>query len=311
MISDPVPSEKGILKGLIFKLVKKHLAGATADSAIRAALKLNESKLHTTITFLNEHPKNTMQARYNINAYLQLMRQVSRLHANSDISIRPSQLGYGLQEFSLDSIGELLKVAEQEKIMMWLECSNSGELKNALYAAESCKSKFKFLGVELPISEIANGKVYDKFRKLGMQIKLSTYPFENGSRENVQSVQASKGKQKDRKLKDEFAQLGELLKTAPSNELHISSSDDKVVYKIRKGSKLNKTHLVLEVLFGYSQKRIRKLVKDNINVSIYIPYGRDWVPYAISRLTEGHIRDIAVAILDGEKKVGKVRGKNG
>ncbi|MGC8647946.1 MAG: hypothetical protein ACP5SJ_00405 [Candidatus Micrarchaeia archaeon] len=304
-----MPTEKGILKGLIFKLVKKHIAGATADSAIRAALKFNESNIHTTLTFLNERPKNTMQARYNINAYLQLMRQISRLHANSDISVRSSQLGYGTGELLTNGVRELLKMAEQEKITVWLECQNQSELEHALSLAKSSRSKF--LGVEIPASEISSGKFYEGFKKIGTPIKISTYPFEGVKQESQKGLSSSKPNDKAKKPVEDCPSFDKILKIVPGKVLYLSSSDDKIAYKIKKSPRTNKKELVLEVLFGYSSKRIKKLVKDNINVSIYIPYGRDWVPYAINRLTEGHIRDIAVAILDGEKKAERIRDANG
>jgi proline dehydrogenase len=297
-------NENGILKGLIFKLVRKHIAGATADSAIRTALKFNENKIHTTITFLNENPKDAVRARYNTNAYLQLLRQVSRLHAYSDISLRPSQLGYGTAGSSSDSISEIIKLAEQEKIITWLEGQNSTELEYAVSIAESHPSKY--LGIELPIPEIMKGGMYEKLKKQKLHLKISTYAYENAKRESEERTRRFRHEGHKHAAKSESESdhkwVDLLCRISAGSALRLSSSDDKLAYKIMKRIKPDKGRLTLEVLLGYSPKRIRKLVKDNINVSIYIPYGRDWVPYAISRLTEGHIRDIAVAILDGEQK---------
>ncbi|MEM3227672.1 MAG: hypothetical protein QXR58_01130 [Candidatus Micrarchaeaceae archaeon] len=244
-----------------------------------------------------------MQARYNTNAYLQLIRQISRLHASSDISLRPSQLGYGLGSSSLDGIGELLKYAERANIMTWIEGLNPNELRYAIDIAESHKTKF--LGVELPAFEVAVGTAYKKLKKLKLPLKISTYEYENKGRQpGVEDMKAGRLRRSANTVEKSLDQrwFNSLCRIASSYVLRLSSSDDKLAYRILRREKMAKGRLNLEVLFGYSQKRVRKLVKDNINVSIYIPYGRDWVPYAISRLTEGHIRDIAVAILDGEQR---------
>ena len=290
-------TEKGFLKGLIFRLVKKHIAGSTADSAIRMALKLNAGKVHTSITFLNESPRDSAQVRYNVNAYMQLMRQISRLHAKSDVSLRPSQFGYHLGNgIFAKGLEEIAEKADEAQIDVWVESESARSAHDILDAFETCGSKR--LGIEIPKSEIYDKSVCDRCRRSGVKIKISDYA-DAASNESGKSGGAKKSKKRDRAREP---LLEDVLKLFKGRSAVLSSSDERSVYRAIKSGNASKKSIVFETLYGISPKRVRKLIKDNINVSIYIPYGKDWVPFAIKRLTEGHIRDIAVAILDGEAK---------
>lgn len=291
-------TEKGFLKGLIFRLVKKHISGGTADSAIRAALKLNENKIPTAITFLNENPRDSTQVRYNLNTYLQLVRQISRLHAKADVSVRPSQLGYYLGNGSFSkNLEELLAKAKDSRINVWVENEGSQDTNSLLDTLESRKNPY--LGIELPISKLYDRSICNRCKRAGLQVKISTYE-ENGRERKPKTKKQLNGKvpkkQKGEPLIEEIVQL------LRGRRAVLSSPDEKMVYRAIKRGKAGKKEIVFETLYGFSPKKVRKLRKDNINVSIYIPYGKDWVPFAIKRLTEGHIRDIAVAVLDGEAK---------
>jgi proline dehydrogenase len=299
-------AEKGFLKGLIFRLVRKHIAGGTADSAIRTALKLNEKKIHTSITFLNENPRDSAQVRYNVNAYLQLIRQISRLHAKSDISVRPSQFGYEFGNGTFEkSIEELLEKAKESKINVWVENENGHDANALLGALEAYKSQY--LGIEVPLSKVYNKSVCDRCKRAGLQIKISAYEEsekkgpQSGAKSGRNQKQTQKQKQKQ-KQKQETPMLEDVLPIFRGKKAIVSSYDEKIIYRAIKHGKASKKDIVFETLYGFSPKKVKRLMKDNINVRMYIPYGKDWVPFAIKRLTEGHIRDIAVAVLDGEAK---------
>ena len=63
---------------------------------LKKVREINDRGWHATVTLLNDHVTDLSKAKYNTNAYSQVVRELTRLHLNSDISIRPSQLGYRL-----------------------------------------------------------------------------------------------------------------------------------------------------------------------------------------------------------------------
>lgn len=88
--------EQGLIQKIVFRLVKKHIAGSTLDSALKQIRESNAKGIHATVTFLNEKVDDISKARYNANTYVQFIKQSSRLHLNADVSLRLSQMGYHL-----------------------------------------------------------------------------------------------------------------------------------------------------------------------------------------------------------------------
>ena len=67
--------QKHLIKGIVFRLVKKHIAGSTTQSVLEAVRRLNTLGMHATVTLLNDHIEQPQQARYNANAYVQLIKR--------------------------------------------------------------------------------------------------------------------------------------------------------------------------------------------------------------------------------------------
>ncbi len=117
-----LPKEHKIIKGVVFRLVQKRIAGPTLSSVLKEARE-NESKdLHTTMTFLNDGVDDSTKARYNANAYMQLAKQASRLNLKADLSIRLSQLGMNINHGTLDNcLPDLLEALKNTNTRVWLE----------------------------------------------------------------------------------------------------------------------------------------------------------------------------------------------
>jgi hypothetical protein len=87
---------------------------------------------------------------------------------------------------------------------------------------------------------------------------------------------------------------------AKNVNLTILEENPDIINKIASSNKDYKKNLTFEIPLGSSNKLV-KLQKSRLNASIYVPYGKDWIPYFINRLAEGRIRKIAVALLNGKK----------
>ena len=86
----------GIIRKVAYGLSRKYVAGTTSASMLKKVREINDHGWHSTITLLNDQVNDLGKAKYNTNSYCQVVRELTRLHLSSDISIRPSQLGYGL-----------------------------------------------------------------------------------------------------------------------------------------------------------------------------------------------------------------------
>ncbi len=275
--------QSNIIRRLVFRLVRKHIAGTTTGSVLKGVKQLNEKKLHATVTFLSEHATNANKIRYNTNTYVEFIRQISRLRLNADVSLRLSQIGYDTDpESCVRSLDQIAEVARKSGVMIWIEDEDGLKASEIAGAISKMSNASGTLGLEVPVV----GKSLEKASLNGFKnIRLTSY------------TKLGKESASDRILDGYMSSIKAL---GRGRRITVLEQDTKMIQKIVEKEKRSKKDFVFEVPLGYSKKRINKLSKMKFNLSVYVPYGSDWVPYAIDKLTEGHIRDIAKAVLDGE-----------
>jgi hypothetical protein len=75
-----------------------------------------------------------------------------------------------------------------------------------------------------------------------------------------------------------------------------------LIGKIASLDKGYRDSVTLEAPLGYGSKKLKALLEKKYMASVYVPYGKDWVPYIINRLSESRLKGIAIALLNGESK---------
>ncbi|MCL5680342.1 MAG: hypothetical protein M1465_03325 [Candidatus Marsarchaeota archaeon] len=291
-------NDHGLIRRLVFKLVKKHIAGSTTASVIRTVKQLNDKGVSATVTFLNENAETPLKVRYNINSYSEIIRQLSRLNLNAEISLRLSQLGYlSNKEQAVSALDEIATVADKYKIKLWLE-SEEAIVQGNIFDVRDRYDGTRGIGVEVPMDymfKYTNGSIPKSVLSY-KDIKLMTM-----------AVSQNAGKQKaagksEKRGKDSTSLYYKCITELAGNDVEttVFSHDEKMLSKLMDDSKSYKKHLRFEVPLGYNRKRFGMMLKSNQKMSVYVAYGKDWIPYAINKLTEGRIRDIAKTVLDGE-----------
>jgi proline dehydrogenase len=282
--------QKHLIKGIVFRLVKKHIAGSTTQSVLEAVRKLNMQGMHATVTLLNDHIEQPQQARYNTNAYVQLIKQTSRLNLNSDVSLRLTQLGYNLDRSLMGkNLLEVIAAAVENKQKVWLESENSIATEEMLALYREFKDGRACLGMEVIPDYDERNKIIGLIRSKDL-IKVKCHLHkDNESKSKKESFDALKL----------YKSYIDGLRGAKAN-VTVLDHNASLIGKIAAQNKVHKDDITFEAPLGYGGKKLKSLSEKKFNMSVYVPYGKDWVPYMINHLTEGRIRNIAIALLNGE-----------
>ncbi len=314
--------EHRLIRGFVFRLVKTRIAGSTLSSVLQEARQNDAKGLHTTITFLNDSVDDSIKARYNANAYVQLARQASRLHLKTDISLRLSQLGMGQGEDVLDMcLSDLIKALKDTDTRVWFESESKTDTGELLRIYRKYRSQYSNMGVEIPITYNLEVGAIRKLLKPHDMVKLTSYSLpgtvgaeienDNGNGNGKAKAKGKNGKhaaKNEAKMRTKFilehymSNIGKLLQADVA--VAILDHDEKLISQIAGFSKEYKKNLIFELPLGYSGNKLSRLMKLRINLSIYAPYGKDWTSYVVNRLTAGHgrIRQLAERVLEGADK---------
>ncbi len=304
--------EHGIIRRIVFRLVRKRIAGSTLGSLIKNIMSLNARGMHATVTLLNDRSMDLQKAKYNTNSYLQMVRQISMLHLNSDISIRPSQLGYSLSEEAFNkNLEGIASLSTQKEVRVWLELENKVDYNSILSLYTRLKESYSSLGVEVPYG--LNGAAFKQLSKKDSHMKIVvSKKYADGKQTKGIKETSGTDKEKKSKSREGNGRLEEMVNyfgraAQTCRDVMISDTEESSILRIANKSKELKKNVTFELPFGESNKKLNKLIKNRINLSIYTPYGKDWVSYAMNRLAEGRISRIASAVLDNSQNGGDAR----
>lgn len=281
-------SNEGLRQKIAFRLVRKYIAGSTTASMLKVVKELNDKGMHSTVTLLKDHVTDAVKAKYNANAYAEVIRQMGRLGLNSSISIRPSQLGYGVDNDAfMKNIEELSAVAKSSSTKIWIEDEELVDRKELLGLYASAKILNPDLGIEVMVETD--------------QLPAQLSSLGKGDSIRLWYTTKFRGKMMDAKAHQKL--IAKL--SASKASLTVSSHDIKWVSRMMGSGGLDKRNITFEVPLGYGIGKLGRLAKGKGAVSVYVPYGKDWADYIRSRIADGKIRGIAVKMLsdsDGKEK---------
>ncbi len=298
-------NKNSLIKKLIFKLIKKHILGLTFNSAKKNITELNSKGFNTTITFLNDYKIDQSKAKYNINTYVQLLKQLSKFNLNTSISLRLSQIGYNVNpNNSLKGLEQIIELSNKFKMDLWLEAGYNIEISTLFKIYKKYKPNSKYLGIEIPI----------QFKKLENQLnsndKVKLFIYKNISNilinneittsDKIKDIDKLDLKNKKENLHQQIIKNMDLIKNLTNKGLKLTLfiHDYRLISKIFKDIKEDKykKNLIFELPLDNYNKKNFKMINMN-KISLYAPYGKDLIPYAIDRLVDGYIKDIAISIL--------------
>jgi proline dehydrogenase len=263
--------EHPIVGRILYRLIRKHIAGTTMSSVIERAKELNGRKLPVSIAFLSDSARDSTKAKYATTTYLELIRRIARMGLKASVQVPLSQIGYGLSEdVASRNSREILRTANNYGVFVWFELNGSGGrlpafLRNA-----------KGMGYAIGVNELG--------RYIG------------GKRPELKSLKVlCTGKAEDKKSGAEKAK-GVKLALDSARSVVLQSAPDGLAKSFVNSREYRKL-MVFEFQLGCSNKAVSDLVKKGAKASIYVPFGKDWTQYAINNVPENYARFLASSLL--------------
>ncbi|HUB92407.1 MAG TPA: hypothetical protein VL945_00435, partial [Candidatus Saccharimonadales bacterium] len=112
--------EDSLVERLVYRLIKKHVAGTTMNSALERAQEFNKENVLTSIMFLSGSADSKAKARYVTTTYTELIRRISRLGLKASVHIPVSQIG-GLidNELAASNLLEIISTGNKQGVFVW------------------------------------------------------------------------------------------------------------------------------------------------------------------------------------------------
>ena len=259
---------------LLYPLAKRFIAGHSFDSAKPKIDKLIKDGYEVSVDYLGELSESVEDCERAKDQYIEIINHYK--NQKIDISIKPSQLGLLINPaISSKHITLLAKLAKRKGHTIRLDMEDSKVTELTRNLAISLNKKFENVGVAIQ----ANLHRTDYDLRMLIKNKVSVRLVKGAYKEN-DKIAFQDNLEIEARFFNYAAELASKGKVISAIATHDESLLEDIEDMIP-----NSYHFDYEFLYGIRRDLQRDFRRDH-TVRIYVPFGKDWLPFTLRRLKE-------------------------
>ena len=273
---------------LFYPFAKRFIAGHDFDSAKPVIADLMEQGYGVTIDYLGELSKTIDDCEKATKQYLDIIEYYK--NTPIDISIKPTQIGLKLdREKCFELLSSITSQARQYGITIRLDMEDFSVTQDTI---DICLREWKRnpnIGIALQSNLYRTTNDLPQLMSRGISIRL----IKGAYKEDItKSYQRNKFKVKAflRLAPKLLSNNGMSYFYFSNNVKHAIGTHDKTIIKSIKTQlpvfKIKPTDFYFELLYGIRRDISYSLLKEGYCVRLYVPFGKEWLPYTLRRLKE-------------------------
>jgi proline dehydrogenase len=271
--------------GLLLRLARQWIAGERAEDGVARVRQANSKGILGLLNLLGEHVESKEEVRATIQEYLRLIELVDREKVESQISIKPTQLGLNIDyDYCLSNYLQILEACSSYQTgrnkMLWIDMENSPYTQLTLDLYKTILLRFPNTGIAIQSYLRRSVADLNRIIPLGAKVRLVKGAY---SEDRAIAFKSRK------EVSDNYSNLLKLVfeKSSDQNFVAVATHDSALIEESKSLAKLYpKVNYEYEMLMGVRDKLKAQLVKEGNKVREYIPYGPKWLDYSIRRIKE-------------------------
>jgi proline dehydrogenase len=280
--TNPTLAEKLPRYGFVKKATKRFMPGEERADALAAARTLAAEGLATTVTLLGENLTTLDEADDVVAHYEGSLAEIGRVGLDTEISVKPTQLGldFGTEEAKR----RLERLARATDSLVWVDMEGSKYVDATLEIFRAVKAEVGNVGLCLQAYLHRTQADLEALMPLEPAIRLV-----KGAYNEPASVAFPKKAEVDRN----FVVLGQTLLRARKNgsagrpvfgthDPRMIGEANRIAYELG----LAKDRYEFGMLFGIQRAEQLRLTRGGHQVRVLVSYGSAWFPWYMRRLAE-------------------------
>jgi len=266
--------------GMRLGFAKRFIAGEALEDALRAAAELEARGMLTMLNRLGEYVNDRREAEGIYENYLQMLQELAARKLTGTISIKPTQLGL---LFDPNLCRELaLRVVRQAEslnrfVEMDMEDSNSVDATLELF--EAVRRQHENTGLAVQSYLYRSEKDLRRLQPLRPKIRLV-----KGAYLEPPSVAFPKKREVD----ENYEKLTGMLFSDGFSPA-IATHDPKMIEHAKQVARehgFGPDRFEFQMIYGVRRDLQDQLQKEGYRMRVYIPFGTEWLPYFMRRMSE-------------------------
>jgi len=279
-----------LMERLLTRLVKKWAAGQDMEDALIAAKSCNMKGQKAILNYLGED--NTEEERINrtTKEYSDLLERLHADQIDGCISVKPSQLGLCISyELCLKKLKAIINGAMKFRVFVWIDMESSKYTDDTLMLYLELFARYPEIGVVLQSALRRSASDLLHLMEVGAKVRLVKGAYHEN--EQIAFVHHEEINANYIKLLEMLFSRNYMNNNEVDNALKfaVATHDSKLIeyaIKLSKTAKIGIKNFEFEFLKGIRDELKSELVEEGFRVAEYIPYGDEWLPYSVRRLSE-------------------------
>ena len=283
--TNPWMRERAMRTGFVRRSVVKFMPGERVEDAIEAARGLTPARINTILTRLGENLTRIEEAEEVAEHYRRVIGLVQDAGLDSQISVKPTQLGYDQDpEVCFRYCADLLAQCEAAGNFFWLDMESSPYVDGTLALYARLRERSQKVGVAIQAYLHRTAKDIEPLVGMGAAIRLVKGAYlepPDVAYPKKADVDANYFTLASRLLQDDAARPGALL--------HIATHDVDLQERLRRviaERGVPRDRYEIAMLYGIQPSRQHELGHAGVPVRCLISYGEYWFPWYMRRLAE-------------------------
>ncbi len=266
--------------GMRLGFAKRFIAGETLEDGLRAATELNAKGLKVIMNRLGENVTDRREAEEAAASYREILQELTQRKIDGSTSIKPTQLGL---EFAPDLCRELtLSVVREAAALnnfVEIDMESSAYTEATVELFEAVRRQHENVGLAVQSYLYRTEADLRRLQPLHPKIRLVkgayrepasiAFPKKSGVDENFRKLMRMV-------FSDNFIPA-------------IATHDEKMLVlakQIAREKNWPSDRWEFQMIFGVARTLQEQLVHEGYRMRVYIPYGTEWLPYFMRRLSE-------------------------
>ena len=267
---------------LFRKLTTRFIAGENIAEAVAAIREINRERCSASFDHLNESVANAAEAEGEVREYLRILEQIDETGINSNVSIKLTQFGLGLDpELAYRNARTVVAEAARRGNFVRVDMESSEVTQATIDIFKRLRSEFGLNDVGIVLQSYLR-RTYDdavELLKIPARIRIC-----KGAYNEPPEVAFPDKHDTD----NNYVRVMQLL--LKSGIYHgIATHDPKMIaatIDFMKREGIGKDAFEFQMLYGIRRHLQHQLARDGYNMRVYVPYGKHWYPYFMRRLAE-------------------------
>jgi proline dehydrogenase len=278
--------ERATRTAFVRRSVSRFMPGERVEDALRAAREQTPIGISTILTRLGENLTTVDEAEEVTQHYLDVLDKIAASGLDSQISIKPTQLGLDLdRELCYRNLERLLdRAAERGNSIVWIDMESSPYVDPTLELVRRARRKTQRIGVAIQAYLHRTAKDVEDLIPLGIAIRMV-----KGAYLEPPDVAFAKKSDTD----ENFYRMCVRLMSPEAQKagclLHIATHDEALIRRLQSfvaSNDVPKSAYEFAMLYGIQRGAQLKLAGSGQPLRLLISYGEYWFPWYMRRLAE-------------------------